>query len=260
MRLLAIETATEWASVALWDDQRPSRPGVVGEARCEERGRASRELFPAIDRLLSERGWRVADLDGLALSIGPGSFTGLRIGVSTVKGLVGARAMPVAAVGTLDAVAVASGCSGLVAACLDAKRGEIFVRLFRCVERHQNVAAEGVLDPVTDEVLAPPSAWAASLPGDEAVWCVGDGAVLHRDGLAEALGARGRFGSSPAMTIAAAVAVLGARRLASGDATPVAELMPRYLRRVAAEVNLERGLVGSRRRLVLGWEPTHDRS
>ena len=61
MRLLAIETATEWASVALWDDRRPligavqhpSRPGVVGEARCEERGRTSRELFPAIDRLLS---------------------------------------------------------------------------------------------------------------------------------------------------------------------------------------------------------------
>jgi tRNA threonylcarbamoyladenosine biosynthesis protein TsaB len=252
MRLLAIETATEWASVALWDDRRPPRPGVVGEARCEERGRTSRELFPAIDRLLSERGWRVADLDGLALSIGPGSFTGLRIGVSAVKGLVGARVVPVAAVGTLDAVAVASGCSGLVAACLDAKRGEMFGRLFRC--------AEGVLDPVTDEVLAPPSAWAASLPGDEAVWCVGDGALLHRDGLAGALGARGRFGASPAMTIAAAVAALGARRLASGDATPVAELVPRYFRRAAAEVNLERGLVGSRRRLVLGWDPGHDRS
>jgi tRNA threonylcarbamoyl adenosine modification protein YeaZ len=196
----------------------------------------------------------VADLDGLALSIGPGSFTGLRIGVSAVKGFVGARAMPVAAVGTLDAVAIAAGCSGLVAACLDAKRGEIFGRLFRC--------AAGILEPVTDEVLAPPSAWAASLPGDEdeAVWCVGDGALLHRDGLAEALGDRGRFGSSPAMTVAAAVAALGVRCLASGDATPVAELVPRYLRRVAAEVNLEQGLVGSRRRLVLGWDPTHDRS
>ena len=165
MRLLAIETATEWASVALWDDRRPligavqhpSRPGVVGEARCEERGRTSRELFPAIDRLLSERGWRVADLDGLALSIGPGSFTGLRIGVSAVKGLVGARVVPVAAVGTLDAVAVASGCSGLVAACLDAKRGEMFGRLFRC--------AEGVLDPVTDEVLAPQTSLARASRG-----------------------------------------------------------------------------------------------
>jgi hypothetical protein len=62
------------------------------------------------------------------------------------------------------------------------------------------------------------------------------------------------------MTIAAAVAALGARRLASGDATPVAELVPRYFRRAAAEVNLERGLVGSRRRLVLGWDPGHDRS
>ncbi len=247
MKILAIDTATAHASAALWDD----RSGDLREAECSERGRTSRELFPAIDRLLSDVGWRVADLDGLALSIGPGSFTGLRIGVSLVKGLVGARSMPIAAIGTLDAVAAAWGIEGLVAVCLDAKRGEIYARLFR-------LEAGGVPDSLTHEVVVSPVEWAESLELDEAVWCVGDGALLYQDQLSAALGGRGRFPRRATRMTAGAVAELGARRLAAGAATPVAELLPRYLRRATAEVNWELGLVGSRRRLVLGGG--HDRS
>ncbi|MBI3609055.1 MAG: tRNA (adenosine(37)-N6)-threonylcarbamoyltransferase complex dimerization subunit type 1 TsaB [Nitrospirae bacterium] len=244
MKVLAIDTATAHASAAVWDD----RSGDLREAECAEQGRTSRELFPAIHRLLSDVGWRVGDLDGLALSIGPGSFTGLRIGVSLVKGFVGARAVPIAAIGTLDAVAAAWGVEGLVGACLDAKRGEIYARLFR----HGAVAFP---EPLTDEVVAAPVEWAESLPEGGAVWCVGDGALLHQERLSAALGARGRFPRRATRTTAAAVAELGAHRLAAGETTPVAELLPRYIRRVTAEVNWERGLVGSRRRLVLGLDP-----
>jgi tRNA threonylcarbamoyladenosine biosynthesis protein TsaB len=247
VKILAIDTATAHASAAVWDDQ----SGDLREAECSERGRTSRELFPAIDRLLSEVGWRVADLDGLALSIGPGSFTGLRIGVSLVKGLVGARGVPIAAIGTLDAVAAAWGVEGLVAACLDAKRGEIYARLFR----H---GTGGIPDPLTDEVVATPVEWAESLGDGAAVWCVGDGAILHQERLSAALGARGRFPGRATRVTAGAIAELGARHLAAGETTPVAELLPRYLRRATAEVNWELGLVGSRRRLVLGGG--HDRS
>jgi tRNA threonylcarbamoyladenosine biosynthesis protein TsaB len=246
MRILAIDTATEVASAAVWDGQ----PGTMRDATCSKPNQTSRDLFPAIDRLLAEWGWRVADLEGLALSIGPGSFTGLRIGVSLMKGLAGVRALPIAAVGTLDAVALASGRSGLVAACLDAKRGEILGRLFRC-------AYPETPEPVTDEVLALPSDWAASLPPDESLSYVGDGAARYREVLSAGSGSGARFEATGASTTAAAVAVLGGRRLAAGAFTPIAELLPRYLRRPSAEISLERGLVGSRQRRLLERGPIH---
>lgn len=242
---MAIETATEPISVAVWD-----QTGVRGEATCLAHGQASRELFPAIHRLLVEQGWTVEDLDGLAVSIGPGSFTGLRVGVSTIKGLCGARAIPVAAVGTLDALARASGCAGRVAACLDAQRGQIYARVFECDGGNE-------LRPLTDEVLAEPAGWAASLPDGVVVWLVGSGATTNREALSDALGARARFASRMSMSPAASVAILGAHRLAQDEATPVSELLPRYIKPSTADVNWKLGLVGSRLRRVLGKASHH---
>jgi hypothetical protein len=104
---------------------------------------------------------------------------------------------------------------------------------------------------VTDEVLALPSDWAALLSHDESLSYVGDGAVRYREVLSAASGSGARFKATGASTTAAAVAVLGGRRLAAGAFTPIAELLPRYLRRSSAEISLERGLVGSRQRRLL---------
>jgi len=251
MKLLAIDSALDDVSAAVWEGDGEPAAGSVSEALCTEPTAASRELLPAIDRLLALRNWSFADLDGVVLTLGPGSFTGLRIGVSLVKGLMSARQIRVSAVGTLDAVAVASGRSGRVGAVLDARRGEVYARLFRC--------EQGGAEPFGDEALSAPDAWAALLPEDAGVCCVGPGAVRHAEALQAALGSRVTIAREPVMTVAAAALHLGARRLASGQDTPTETLLPRYVRRSTAEANLERGVMGSRRRRLLGWDPAHGR-
>jgi tRNA threonylcarbamoyladenosine biosynthesis protein TsaB len=252
MKCLAIDTSLDAVSAAVWEGEGMPAHGTVSEVVCAERGAGSRDLLPAIDRLLAGRGWSVSNLDAVAVAIGPGSFTGLRIGVSLVKGLAAARRLRVVAVGTLDAVAAASGRSGLVAALVDAGRGEVYARLFDC--------RDGGVTPIGDESLALPEAWAATLSGDTPVCCVGSGTVRHADALRAALGPRAAILADLAMSVAAGALRLGVPRLLAGEHTPVGELLPRYLRRSTAETNWERGVVGSRRRKLLGWDPAHGRA
>ena len=252
MKVLAIDTSIETVSAAVWEGEDSAIRGPVDDVVFAERGAASRDLLPAIDRLLKARGWTVAQLDGVVVTIGPGSFTGLRIGVSFVKGLAAARPLRVIAVGTLDAVAVASGQSGLVAALVDASRGEVYARVFDC--------REGGAAPIGEESLALPDAWVTTLPADRLLCCVGSGAVRHADGLRAALGARAVIRSETVMSAAAGALRLGVPRLLAGEHTPVVELLPRYLRRSTAETNWESGVVGSRQRKLLGWDPAHGRT
>src|SRR3990172_1266934 len=127
MRVLALETATLAGGVALLDGAR-----VVGQYLLDVRVTHSERLMVAVDRLLADAGWRPEDLEGLAVSVGPGSFTGLRIGLSTVKGLALALAIPVAAVPTLDAMAAMLPWATLpVCPVLDARKGEVYAALYR---------------------------------------------------------------------------------------------------------------------------------
>src|SRR5207245_8992621 len=100
MRLLAVETSTMSGGAALLDGER-----VVGEYTLDVRITHSERLMVAVDQLLSDAGWSAGDLEGLAVAVGPGSFTGPRVGLSTGKGLALALSIPVAAVPTLDAMA-----------------------------------------------------------------------------------------------------------------------------------------------------------
>jgi len=104
VKLLALETSTLAGGAALVDGDR-----LVGESTLNIRVTHSERVLVAVDRLLADAGWRPSDLEGLAVSIGPGSFTGLRIGVSTAKGLALALRLAVAPVPTLDALAAALG-------------------------------------------------------------------------------------------------------------------------------------------------------
>src|SRR3972149_110384 len=100
MRILAVETSTLAGGAALLDGER-----LVGEYVLNIRAPHSERLMAAVDHLLHLSGWEPGQLEGLAVAIGPGSFTGLRIGISAVKGLALGVGIPVAAVPTLDALA-----------------------------------------------------------------------------------------------------------------------------------------------------------
>jgi len=128
--LLAIDTATRFASIALYDAM-----GVVAEQSWRSDNNHSVEVPPAIASLLAIQGAVPGDLTGVAVAKGPGSFTGLRIGMSIAKGLCMALDIPIVAVPTLDIVTFAAGDPGTpILSVLEAGRGRVCVGRYRYEE------------------------------------------------------------------------------------------------------------------------------
>jgi len=121
--LLAIDTATRYASLALYDEM-----GVISEQTWRSENNHSVELIPAVARMLSQQKLKPQSLTGIAVATGPGSFTGLRIGMSVAKGLCLALGIPIVGIPTLDIITYAVGDpGGRVLAVLEAGRGRICV-------------------------------------------------------------------------------------------------------------------------------------
>jgi tRNA threonylcarbamoyladenosine biosynthesis protein TsaB len=223
MRILALETSGLSGSVALLDDQRGfefSRELAAGQ-------RSAQALAPAIHEALKSAGWSPRDVEAVAVTAGPGSFTGLRIGVTTAKTLAYALGTALVGVNSLDVLAAAIPPSDArLWALLDAHRGEVFAASYRV-----NTAGDWIREDITRECALPTvDAWLAQLaPGD-----IVTGPVLAK--LASRL---------PPGVVAAAeelrspqarhVATLAAKRLAAGDRDDVWNLVPFYGRLSAAE-------------------------
>jgi tRNA threonylcarbamoyladenosine biosynthesis protein TsaB len=213
--LLAIETATRATGVALLRG---------GELLAEERrddGPAAEVLLPAVDAVLARAGAVLADIETFAVSIGPGSFTGLRIGLATVKGFCFGGASRVVPVPTLAALARgAPAGTGTAVAVLDARRGERYAAAFRPGELEaRDWLPEGVYRP--EEIAA---------RIEEPVVLVGEGLAPCAAALSPRLGAEvAAFETLPA---AGHVALLAR----GSAAVSAAALVPRYLRRAEAEV------------------------
>ena len=127
MRILAVDTATQTCGVAVADDHR-----LMAEVTIVREETHSKHLINAIEAVLTQAATSLADLDGFAVTIGPGSFTGLRIGISSIKGLAAATGKPVAGISSLDALAFQTTVSsGLVCPLLDARKGEVYFSKFR---------------------------------------------------------------------------------------------------------------------------------
>src|SRR3984957_10286387 len=138
MKVLALDTATEACSVALLTDA-----GVIGVFREVGRGHAE-QILDMVDAVLAEAGIVLGMLDGIAASVGPGAFTGVRIGVSVAQGLAFGAALPVVAVTTLEALGwqAMRGGAEQVMACLDARMGEVYWGCFAS-DPTRAVAARG---------------------------------------------------------------------------------------------------------------------
>lgn len=216
VRVLAVETSTLAGGVALLDGQR-----VRGEYVLDVSATHSERLMPAVDRVLADAGWAPADLQGLAVAVGPGSFTGLRIGLSAVKGLALALGIPIAAVPTLDALAASLPFAALpVCPVLDARKGEVYCCLYRW---------DGAAMRREWEYLAlTPAGLAARLT--EPVILLGDAAAAISSHHAR-LAPPPRRVPSPA-----SVGLLGLARLIAGQTVLAADLVPIYLRPSEAEL------------------------
>ena len=221
--LLAIETATDVCSAALHDGSR-----VLTDASVHiPRSHAAR-LAPLIDHLLSSIGARPMDLDAVAVSSGPGSYTGLRIGASIAKGLAFSADAALVAVPSLEAAARAawpgSGFAPILAA-FPSRRGEIYAARYR-------PEADGLvlLDEPAALVLTEVNDWAPS--GDDELTLVGPASEAAATAL-RALG-RTRLAVLDTPVSAVAVATLGAERLADGRIENVAAWEPFYLKSFVA--------------------------
>jgi tRNA threonylcarbamoyladenosine biosynthesis protein TsaB len=222
VRALAIETATSIASVGIVvEDQ------VAAERTLAMRGSHARSLLPLVDTALAAAGIGLDDLDLLAVSIGPGSFTGLRIGLSVAKGLALATGLPLVGVPTLEAYARTAGPRpGLLWPVLDARKGEVYAAAFRW----GGAGLERVMGPAT---IAPGElARSVTLP----CTLFGDGVDAYRELWRQTLGIAAELIAFAALPpSAAAVARLGAARLARTGADDLAVLEPSYCRPSQAE-------------------------
>jgi len=237
MVILGIDTATTVASVAVVEDGSLVREAVHDPARSgnggPRRGNHAANLLPLIDRLLKESGRALTDIDGFAVAIGPGSFTGLRIGLSTVKGLVYGSDAPVVGLPTLHAVAArVDDFDGFICPLLDARKKEVYAALFhKAGER---------LERASEDVVAPPSSVIESIQrriASERCLFIGDAVRVYEDAVKAALGANGllTLGEGYRST-AAAVARLAIERIRRGDFEELGSLAPVYLRPSEAEL------------------------
>lgn len=229
---LALCSATRVASVALLEADKP----VIEHAAESDRHQAE-SLLPLIDRVLRDADVRVDDLAGIALSIGPGSFTSLRIGVATVKGLVFGTAIPVFPVSTLRALAEASDRANAfdaldapIVGLLNAQRGEVYAAGF--AGRGGGFAPR---DDVLPELVYNADELAKRLPSGCRV--VGEGVAIVAERLRELRGDDIHYSSDAGREPSAgSIGRLAVAQLAAGHGVEAADLAPRYVRRAEAEV------------------------
>ena len=224
MKILALETAVDPGSVALWFD------GVVLARTCPADLSNSAALLPVAEELLRAQGLGFADLEGVAFGAGPGSFTGLRVACGVAQGLAVARDLPLLGIGSLEAMAAASGGARVLVA-LDARMGEVYYGVF--VDGRQ-VGEIGVYAP--DAVPLPESSgWLAC----------GNGLTAY-PALRERLAACVDAWKPEVIPHAEAVLRLAAPRLESGERVDPADAVPFYVRDKVAKTVAERLAEGGR--------------
>ncbi len=223
--VLAIDTATNCGGVALVDGE-----GCLAEFVSQSRVTYSRRLLAGIDWLMAEAGKSWEQVDGIAVSLGPGSFTGLRIGLATGKGLAMAAGAKLLGVPTLDALASqAAGACGLVCPVLDARKREVYAAFYR-------PGADGLLARCGEFLALPPERLCQRI--DEPVLFLGDGLGPYGELFRQKLGKLARF--APASLFyprPAAVGRLGVEQFARGEFLDLAAAAPLYVRPSEAEIH-----------------------
>lgn len=249
--LLALDTATDTCSVALCEG------GVMRALKVVRRKRAHSEMLMVLVRdVLEETGVALGEVEAVAVSLGPGSYTGLRIGLSAAKGLCAATDAALIGVPTLEALAEAARASAQVGdvlvAAMPARRGEVYAAAFAATPPGDALARRGEATALRlsdapipaheahRDVLPVAASWlseraAHGLPGEPntaAVWLVGDAAEALHPFLPHAR----PLGDAEAL--ADAVAACAARRHARGEADDLAALSPLYLKAFAARASV----------------------
>ncbi len=224
MLILALETATDPGSIALWRD------GKIIARTCPDRLSNSETLLPQAAETLRELGLNFGDVQGIAFGMGPGSFTGLRVSCGAAQGLAVARDLPLLGIGTLEAMALASGGERVIVA-LDARMGEVYYGVYVQGKLQGEI---GVYAP--DAVPVP----------DSTGWVACGNGLSSYPVLLERLANVVDVWKPEIMPSAEAVVRLAAPRLERGEAIDPADAAPLYVRNKVAQTVAERLAVGGK--------------
>ncbi len=222
MKLLTIDTSTSACSVALTNNGE-----LVAEYLVNQGKTLTSRILSCVDVVLRGAGLTVDDLEGFGVALGPGAFTGLRVGIATVKGLALATGKPVAGFSSLAMLAMnLPWASHPVCPMFDARKKEVYAGLYDCRDLPL---------PLVPDCVAPPEAFLDQLTGP--VIFVGEGAVRYRELIVDRLGQSALFAPLSAnLPRASAGALLAAAAFARGETDPVALLAPAYIRPSEAEL------------------------
>ncbi|HEX2926185.1 MAG TPA: tRNA (adenosine(37)-N6)-threonylcarbamoyltransferase complex dimerization subunit type 1 TsaB [Ruminiclostridium sp.] len=225
MKILALDTSTNVATAAILEDDI-----IIGEYSCNKGKTHSQRLMPMIQNLLEAVGLKASDMDAFAASIGPGSFTGLRIGVTTVKAMAFAAQKPVISVYTLDALAYNLAASkAIICPVIDARNDQVFTAVYKF--------SGDKLERLTDYLGIHINELAdilAAMEGD--IVFLGDAALMHKAFFVEKLGNRVYLAPpNTALARASSVAVLAKQSFEEGPQENCYDMKPFYLRKSQAE-------------------------
>ena len=217
MKILAVDTCTEVCSVTILDGER-----VAGEYVSKSSVTHTERLLPSIESLMKELGWNFTELNGLAVIHGPGSFTGLRIGISVIKGLAFGLGIPVVPGNALEIAALQIEGAGWICPVMDARRGEVFTGLYK--------RSEGKLHEVQKPVSIKPKDMENFLPKEPVRFC-GPGAYIYREYL-ESEGSEFHFRD---FFLARTLGYYAQQKFTDGESITGMELTAAYLRPSDAE-------------------------
>lgn len=224
MKILSLDSATECATAAIIDDNK-----LLGEIVINHKKQHSVIMMPMIDNLIKNCGLTIADIDGYAISNGPGSFTGLRIGMSTVKGLVQATKKPFVTISSLDGLANnLFNVEGIICPIIDALRGNVYTNFYR-FENGKLVTLEEDQLLSIDEVIEKCSSF------KENITFLGDGTYKFGPKLLESLSTASIVPSTLNVAKASSIGALGYLKLSTGYSDNVLSSAPVYLRKCQAE-------------------------
>lgn len=226
MKLLAIETATPGSSVAVVEDRRT----LAAASRIDRVGHAG-FLVPAIDFCFDQVGWSPVDLDAVVVDVGPGLYTGIRVGLATAQGLAAAFGIPIIPGVSVDALALeAKTGHRMVWAVVDARRGEVAVSRYRPVPG-------GVVKESSTELMAPDELRANLESQSEHCLVVGDVSELPEGffrGMTHVKTAKPRY------PYAVALAEIGAGKYERGDYPTPEDIRPMYMREPDVTIDWEK--------------------
>ena len=230
MKILGIDTSTKICSLGLIEEETILIEYTLNNLQ----NKHSSILVPTIKDICERVNLKLQDIDGIAVSLGPGSFTGLRIGLGVAKGLSYAGSLPLLGVPTLDALAFSlRGIPCLICPILDAKKDEIYNVVFR---GGQNL--EKVMDYKCEDIY---SLLVRLSPLKEKIIFIGEGIIRHRKIIKERIGQDALF-IDPQLVLPRGinVAFLGLEKLKKGKEDNISTLSPLYLRKSEAEIAWEK--------------------